>query len=201
MDREAQAHLFEPFFTTKPVGQGTGLGLATVYGIVKQNKGFIVVDTELGQGTTFNVHLPRDVAGAAHEIAPSVAEPAARGKGVILLVEDEPGILRITATMLEKAGYTVLPALTPGEAMRLARECRSEIDLLITDVILPEMNGRELARSVQALHPRIQRLFMSGYTADVVAHHGVIDAGVNFIQKPFLMTELAAKVREALLRR
>jgi CheY-like chemotaxis protein len=198
MDREVQAHLFEPFFTTKALGQGTGLGLATVYGIVKQNDGFINVDSEPGQGTTFTIYLPRHVGEVGQAQTGGEAGPDIRGRETILLVEDEPAILSLTTTMLERQGYTVLAASTPGEAIRLGREHPGEIHLLMTDVVMPEMNGRDLARNLQSLCPRIKRLFMSGYTANVIAHQGVLDAGVQFIQKPFSIKELAAKLRETL---
>ena len=198
MDKETLLHLFEPFFTTKGIGQGTGLGLATVYGAVKQNNGFIYVYSEPGKGATFNIYLPRH-AGEAAEMQQAVpAQPDESGHGTILLVEDEPAILRMATIILEKQGYTVLAASTPREAIRLAREHTGAIHLLMTDVIMPEMNGLDLAETLLALCPHIKRLFMSGYTADVIAHHGVMDEGVYFIQKPFSIKELTAKVREAL---
>jgi PAS domain S-box-containing protein len=198
MDRATMDRLFEPFFTTKEVGKGTGLGLATVYGIVKQNDGFITVYSEPGLGSTFKIYLPRHAAAA--EPAPPDGAPAPEGRGqeTILVVEDETAILRMTTRILEAQGYRVLSASTPGEAIRLAKEHPGDIHLLVTDVVMPEMNGRELARNVMALYPDIKRLFTSGYTADVIAHHGVIDEGVNFIQKPYSKQLLAAKVREAL---
>jgi PAS domain S-box-containing protein len=198
MDKETLSHLFEPFFTTKGVGRGTGLGLATVYGAVKQNNGFISTCSEPGQGTMITIHLPRhaEKGGQAQKEAP--VQPDVRGRETILLAEDEPSILKLTTKMLEKLGYTVLAASTPGEAIRLAREHTGNVHLLITDVVMPEMNGRDLAKNVLSIYPDIRRLFMSGYTADVIAHHGVLDEGVYFIQKPFAMKELAAKVRETL---
>ena len=201
MDKETQNKLFEPFFTTKETGKGTGLGLATVYGIVKQNRGFINVYSEPGQGTTFKIYLSR-YAGKAEEIRPAeAAGPVIRGQETILLAEDEPDMLELTATLLKMQGYAVLAAGTPGEAIRLAREHAGEIHLLITDVVMPKMNGRDLAKNLLALYPDLKRLFMSGYTADVIAHHGVLDEGVHFIQKPFSRKDLAAKVREALDRK
>jgi two-component system, cell cycle sensor histidine kinase and response regulator CckA len=198
MDKQTLAHIFEPFFTTKDVGKGTGLGLATVYGIVKQNNGFIDVYSEPGQGTTFKIYLPRHVGKAPPVQQESSAVPAAHGRETILLVEDEPAMLEITTIMLENQGYTVLAASTPGEAIRLAGERAGEIHLLMTDVVMPEMNGRDLAKNLPSLYPHLRRLFMSGYTANVIAHHSVLDEGVYFIQKPFSIKELAAKVREAL---
>jgi CheY-like chemotaxis protein len=198
MAKEIQDNLFEPFFTTKEMGKGTGLGLATVYGIVKQNNGFIDVQSEPGHGTSFTIYLLRHTAnvGEARQAGPPVAD--ARGHETILLVEDEPAILEMATTMLEGQGYTVRAAVTPGEAMRLAREHKGEIDLLVTDVVMPEMNGRDLAKNLLSIYPHIKRLFMSGYTANVIAHHGVLDEGVYFIQKPFSIEELSAKVRETL---
>ena len=198
MDKETIEKIFEPFFTTKGVGKGTGLGLATVFGIVKQNNGFIYVYSEPGQGTTFTIYLPRHV-GKAGQVQPEVKQaPAQRGQETILLVEDEPDILNLTKMLLERQGYTVLAANTPGKAISLAGEHVGEINLLMTDVVMPEMNGRDLAKHLLALYPHLKCLFTSGYTADVIAHHGVLDEGVHFIQKPFSIKALAAKVREAL---
>jgi two-component system, cell cycle sensor histidine kinase and response regulator CckA len=198
MEEEIRSHIFEPFYTTKGVGEGTGLGLATVYGIVKQNEGFINVYSEPGRGTTFRIYLPRHAAKAVPTAKTAGAETIAPGHETILLVEDEPSILKLTAKMLERLGYVVLPAAAPGEAIRLAREHAGDIHLLMTDVVMPEMNGRDLAENLLSIYPEIKRLFMSGYTANVIAHHGVLDEGVRFIQKPFSMNELAAKTREAL---
>ncbi len=198
MDKETLTHIFEPFYTTKGVGEGTGLGLATVYGIVKQNNGFINVYSEPGQGTTFSIYLPRYVGRDGQVQSKNVTEPAIYGNETILLVEDEPTILKMTMAMLDRLGYTVLATSTPGEAMRLASEGDGAIHLLLTDVIMPEMNGRTLAENLIARQPGMKCLFMSGYTANVISHHGVLDDGMNFIQKPFSIKELAAKIREAL---
>ena len=199
MDKETLAQIFEPFFTTKDIGKGTGLGLATVYGIVKQNNGFINAYSEPGHGTTFTIYLPRQEgkAGQAAETGGS-AESLMRGHETILLVEDDPSLLKLTARMLEKQGYTVLVASTPGEALRLADEYGDKIHLLMTDVVMPEMNGRDLAKNLMGLYPNLKLLFMSGYTADVIAHNGVLDEGVHFIQKPFSAQSLATKLREVL---
>lgn len=198
MDKEVLGHLFEPFFTTKPVGQGTGLGLATVYGVVKQNRGFINVYSEPGHGTTFNISLPRHADKAEQVKKDAPAQLVGRGHETILLVEDEPAILQIAKRTLGMLGYTVLAAATPGEAIRLAEEHAGKVHLLMTDVVMPEMNGRDLAKRLLALYPTLKRLFMSGYTADVIAHQGVLEEGINFIQKPFSMQDLAGKVRAAL---
>jgi PAS domain S-box-containing protein len=198
MDPETLEHIFEPFFTTKGVGEGTGLGLATVYGIVRQNNGFINVYSEPGTGTTFTIYLPRYQGETGEAPQEGAAEPSRRGHETILLVEDEAQILEMTALILTELGYRVLKANSPGEALQLARDYSGEIDLLITDVIMPEMNGRDLANNLRSSYPQMQRLFMSGYTADIIAHHGVLGAGVHFIQKPFQLNVLAAKLREVL---
>lgn len=198
MDEDVQKNLFEPFFTTKGVHEGTGLGLATVFGIVKQNKGFLNVYSEVGKGSTFKIYFP-----GYHSVSPSEEVKKETGKlhsgsEVVLLVEDEPAILRIGQKMLEKLGYRVLIAGTPGEAIEVAEKFSGDINLLITDVVMPEMNGRELAKTLMSRHPEMKRLFMSGYTANVIAHHGVLDEGVNFIQKPFTARVLSEKVKNAL---
>lgn len=198
MDKETQNHIFEPFFTTKNVGEGTGLGLATVYGIVKQNNGFINVYSEPGQGTTFTIYLPHHAGTAEETSTAAVAIPAQHGNETILLVEDEAAILNMATLMFENLGYTVLPAGGPAEALRIAEEHSGRFQLLITDVIMPDMNGRDLAKHVLAAHPEVKCLYMSGYTANAIAHHGVLDEGLHFIQKPFTLPDMAMKVREIL---
>ncbi len=198
MDPELCQHIFEPFFTTKEIGRGTGLGLATIYGIVKQNGGFINVYSEIGKGTTFRIYLPRHLPEAPPADRKTMPEPLLQGRETILLVEDEPAILHLGTFMLEKLGYQVLAAATPRQAIGLAEHHNGTIHLLLTDVIMPEMNGSDLARRLQTLYPKMRQLFMSGYTADAIARHGVLDEGVQFIQKPFSRAELSAKVREAL---
>ena len=198
MDAGVKEHLFEPYFTTKGLGKGTGLGLAMVYGIVRQNEGCIQVQSEPGRGTSIRILLPRHTGPAGH-LSPDRIPPArSPGRQTILLVEDEPAILNLVRKGLERLGYAVLAAATPGEAVRMAETHAGDIHLLITDVIMPEMNGRDLARRLIGLHPGMRRMFMSGYTADVIAHHGVLEEGVHFIQKPFSNALLGAKVREAL---
>ncbi len=198
MDKTTLAHIFEPFFTTKGQDKGTGLGLATVYGIVKQNHGYIDVDTEPGRGTTFSIYLPRVRAKKTDfkDIAVKV-EPKG-GTETLLFVEDEQAILGLAVRILERLGYTVLSAETPAEALQLAESYTDKIHLLITDVVMPEMNGRDLARQICAMRPEVKCLYISGYTADVIAKHGVLDEKLHFAQKPFTVTELATKVREAL---
>ena len=198
MSPETLEKVFEPFFTTKKMGEGTGLGLSTVYGIVKQNDGFINIYSELGKGSTIRIYLARH-AGEGHEEAnePVTEIPLGRGE-TLLLVEDDGAILLLGKKMLENLGYTVLTAATPGDAMALARESEERIHLLITDVVMPEMSGRDLSSQLQVEYPDLKVLFMSGYTADVIAHRGVLDEGVNFISKPFSKKELAMKVRDVL---
>ena len=198
MDAETRSRLFEPFFTTKAIGKGTGLGLATVYGIVRQNRGFITVSSAPGRGTTFRIYFPRCAAPAAPPDAAASRASSAGGRETVLLVDDERLILEVTANMLLSLGYRVLTAASPGEALRVAGEHRGEIHLLLTDVILPEMNGRDLANNIGALCPGIRRLFMSGHTDDLIAHHGVLEDGVHFLAKPFGLSDLARKTREAL---
>ncbi|MFZ2634489.1 MAG: PAS domain S-box protein [Desulfosalsimonadaceae bacterium] len=192
--------LFEPFFTTKDVGKGTGLGLATIYGIVRQNNGTIRVLSRIEAGTTFDIYIPRDT-GTARPHDETRQEKPAGGAETILVVEDEPAILDMARLMLENMGYRLLTAGSPADAIRIAESHPGPIDLLITDVIMPEMNGRDLARRLASLYPGIKPLFMSGHTADVIAHRGVLDKNVHFIQKPFSMDELAAGVRKALEKR
>jgi signal transduction histidine kinase/ActR/RegA family two-component response regulator len=198
MDAETLENIFEPFFTTKGMGKGTGLGLATVYGVVQQNHGFVHVYSEPGRGATFNIYLPRYQAKAELRTAIEMPSRAEHGHETILLVEDEPSILKMTRSILRKLGYQVLAAESPAGALQLARQFPGELHLLVTDVVMPEMDGRELAREILALHPNLRHLFMSGYPADIIADHGVLDDGVNFIHKPFSRKDLGNKVREVL---
>jgi two-component system, cell cycle sensor histidine kinase and response regulator CckA len=198
MDKETSARIFEPFFTTKDLNQGTGLGLATVYGIIKQNNGYIDVYSEPGKGTTFRIYLPRHSGMAEQPIATITSnKPVSRGE-TVLLVEDDQSIIKLVAIILERQGYQVLAADSPSEAISLARQYAGKIQLLITDVVMPEMNGRELAEQICAINPEMKTLFMSGYPANVIAHRGILEEGVNFINKPFSMKDLGDKVREAL---
>jgi len=198
MDRPTLAHIFEPFFTTKGVGKGTGLGLATVYGIVKQNEGFINVYSEPGRGTTFRIYLPRVISEKAATVKGHIPARPQGGTETILLVEDEPMILELSRLWLEELGYQVIAASSPSEAIRRAGEHEGMIHLVMTDVVLPEMNGRELVKRLLARYPNVKSLFMSGYTADVIAHHGILEEGIHFIPKPFTIDGLAVKVRKAL---
>ncbi len=198
MDRETQAHIFEPFYTTKELGKGTGLGLATVFGIVKQNGGFINVYSEPGKGTTFSIYLPRLAEESPHSPSGGEEAPIPGGHETVLLVEDETSILKMTSSMLGMQGYNVLSAESPKEAILMAREHSGEIHLLLTDVIMPEINGSALAKILRSDYPKMKFLFMSGYTADVMAQYDMREEEVNFIQKPFSLSDLAVKVREVL---
>jgi len=198
MDVEVQAHLFEPFFTTKPRGKGTGLGLATVYGIVRQSGGHIGVESTPGRGATFRIYLPRvdaplDPTGEPHP----VAAPAA-GNETVVLAEDERLVRVLAQKVLERAGYRVLVAAGGAEALALAERNDGPIHLLLTDVVMPEMTGRELARRLTSLRPGLRVLYMSGYADEAVAQHGVLDPGTAFLQKPFTPEALAKKVRGVL---
>ncbi len=198
MDENTLARMFEPFFTTKESGKGTGLGLATVYGIVKQSGGSIWAYSELGKGTSFKIYFPR--IDAPSIAAPSLAPKRARTKGTetILLVEDDAGVHSVVTRMLKRAGFTVLGAESPSDALRLCEDRSTSVDLVLTDVIMPEMSGRALATQLQAMRPGLPVLFMSGYTDNAIVHHGVLDEGSAFIGKPFTEVELTSKVREVL---
>jgi PAS domain S-box-containing protein len=197
MDREVLEHIFEPFFTTKEVGKGTGLGLATVHGVVRQNHGFIGVCSEPGKGTTFRIYLPRCQAEAAGASVQAASSPLG-GTETLLLVEDDEAILGVLTILLERAGYTVLAAQAPSQALRLAEGHSGEIHLLLTDVVMPEMNGRQLADRLRGLRPGMKCLYMSGYTTDAIAHRGVLDEGVQFLSKPIRRNDLLAALRRVL---
>ena len=197
MDAITQARVFEPFFTTKPRGRGTGLGLATVYGIVRQSGGHVAVESAPGAGTTFRMYLPRVDAPLA--VAPASQRPAAAaGSGTILLVEDERLVRVLARKVLEQAGYRVLVAEGGAQALELARGHSGVIDLVLTDVVMPEMSGREVVRRLLQERPAVRVLYMSGYSDEAVAQHGVLDAGTSFIAKPFTPATLATKIREVL---
>ncbi len=198
MDKLTQSRIFEPFFTTKVFGKGTGLGLATVYGVVKQNSGFIKVYSELGRGATFKIYIPSHAAGIVATMAPRAAGLPQDRSVTVLMVEDETELLNVCKRMLEKLGYNVLCADTPGKAICLIEEHVGKIHLLLTDVVMPEMNGWDLAERLLAENPGIKCLFMSGYTASAIVCNSVLKKNVQFIQKPFSMQDLAAKVREVL---
>lgn len=198
MDQRTLDPIFEPFFTTKGVGEGTGPGLAMVYGIVKQNGGFLDVSSEPGQGSVFKIYLPRSEEPLEETSPTARHEPFPGGGETVLLVEDEPSILSLVQQSLEELGYTVLAARTPSESLRMTEQHPGTIHLLITGVVMPEMSGRDLARHLLTKRPRLKCLYMSGYAADVVVHHGVLDEGVHFLRKPFPIKDLAKKVREVI---
>ncbi len=198
MDAETQAHIFEPFFTTKEPGKGTGLGLATVYGVIKQSGGYIWVYSELGQGTTFKIYLPRvdaPVQTAPHSVAPA---KSLQGSETILLVEDEESLRTLTLGLLQRHGYAVLAASSGAQALEIARRHQGRIHLLLTDVVMPGISGRALAEHLLALHPGIKVLYMSGYTKFAISHHGVLEEGPSLLQKPFTRDALLGKMREVL---
>ena len=202
MDSVTMAQIFEPFFTTKAIGEGTGLGLASVYGAVHQNRGFITVSSVVGYGTTFAIYIPRmrdpQSSAARTPLADRQGATARQKRETVLIVEDEPALLGLVTRALTSHGYTVLGAGTPHEALRLAQAHRAEIRLVLCDVVMPLMNGRELSQLIRAICPQSALLFMSGYPSDVIAHHGMLDENVHLIQKPFTLTDLAASVRAAI---
>jgi CheY-like chemotaxis protein len=195
MDSETLSHIFEPFFTTKEIGKGTGLGLSMVYGIVKQNNGYIMAYSEPGHGTTFKIYFPR-----SEESLPvqQREKEIAGGTEAILVVEDEPALRELTCALLEDSGYTVIESTGVEDAIQTAKDLRRRIDLLLTDVVMPRLDGRELANQMGALRPGLKVLYMSGYTDDVIVHRGVLAQGMLLVQKPFTKSTLLQKVREAL---
>jgi CheY-like chemotaxis protein len=198
ISREAMEHLVEPFFTTKEVGRGTGLGLATVYGVVRQNHGFLQVQSEPGRGTAFWIFLPRLTGPIRTGASDPFAGAIRGGSETVLLVEDERALLVLARDLLQSLGYRVLTAAGAAEAIEVAREHGAGIDLLLTDVVMPRMNGRDLSVRLRSLIPNLKTLFMSGYAAETVVRDGLIQDHAHFLQKPFSIPALAEKVREAL---
>ena len=198
MEKDVKEHLFEPFFTTKEIGKGTGLGLATVYGIVRQNNGFINVYSEPGMGSTFKIYLPRFYGKNIKASDVKKEGGIQKGSETILLVEDEHDMMNMIKIMLERLGYMVLTAGTPGEALKIAENYSGTIHMLITDVVMPEMNGTDLAKKLLSVYGDIKCLFMSGYTSSVLTHTTIIEEGILFIEKPFTIRELAEKIRKAM---
>lgn len=198
MNEETLSQIFEPFFTTKGLTTGTGLGLSTVYGIVKQHDGFLDVNSMPGQGTTFKIYIPRHNADVAGSMRDSATEVSLQGSETVLIVDDEEVILNLCKTMLEKLGYKPLIARTPGDAIPLFEKYADDIQLLLTDVVLPQMNGRELVERLTSVKPGLKCLYMSGYTSDIIAQRGILEEGVHFIQKPMTMKDMAIGVRKVL---
>jgi CheY-like chemotaxis protein len=198
IDPSTLPSIFDPFFTTKATGRGTGLGLATVYGIVRQNGGFIDVESAVGAGTTFRIHLPRAASEGVPAEPPRDEAPPARGSETVLLVEDELANLALARKILESLGYRVLASHDPVEALRIAEREERPIDLLLTDVVMPGMDGRKLHDAVREKRPGLKCLYMSGYPADVIVHQGVLDEGLHYIQKPFTRAALAERLRRIL---
>ncbi len=207
MEPAVKAQIFEPFFTTKSVGRGTGLGLSTVYGIVKQHEGYITVDSELGRGSTFRIYLPQ-VKGAVPIPAPSPTSAARAtaalsaelrpGHETILLVEDEDQVRDLTREVLEAYGYKVVAARSPVAALQAAQQHQGSLDLLLTDIVMPQMSGRQLAERLVAPRPGLRVLYMSGYTNDAITNHGVLDPDIALIEKPFTPEGLILRVRQTL---
>ncbi|MFA4985963.1 MAG: ATP-binding protein [Candidatus Brocadiia bacterium] len=198
MNRDTVANLFEPFFTTKELGRGTGLGLATIYGVVRQNNGYINVYSEPGYGTTFRIHFPRCESDPLEVPAAGVQSKPPTGTETVLLVEDEETLLTIVRQFLERLGYTVLATGNPIDALQMVEKHAGNFDLLVTDVVMPDMSGRELWRNIAARWPKAKCLYISGYPSGVIARQGIMEDGVNFLQKPFTISALAEKIREAL---
>jgi CheY-like chemotaxis protein len=197
MDQETQRHIFEPFYTTKPVGKGTGFGLSTCYGIIKQAGGYIWVDSEPGIGTTLEIYLPRVHQDVQERASPRVVADH-RGTEAVLVAEDDDQVRKLIARTLTQLGYRVFEAANGREASRWFEQSTRSIDLLLTDVVMPEMSGKDLVDSISGRRPGMKVLYMSGYTPDAIVHQGVLEPGTHLLQKPFTPSALASKVREML---
>ncbi len=198
MDKEVQSHIFEPFYTTKDVGKGTGLGLSTVYGIVKQSGGYITVNSNPGKGTQFNIYMPRLNQSRSVYISDDNLFTLKRGLETILLVEDDDYVRTLANEILEESGYNILEARSGNEAIHICKDYEGSIELLLTDVVMPQMSGSELAEIIMSLQPEIKVLYMSGYTDEAIVHHGILDSGITLLEKPFTAHTLTDKVREVL---
>jgi CheY-like chemotaxis protein len=198
MDEETKIRLFEPFYTTKEKGKGTGLGLSTVYGIVKQSGGYIWVYSETGKGATFKVYFPRFRGANAETKREGASGSAFCGRETVLVVEDEEAVRTLVRSILEGNGYTVLEASNGVEAQKVGRSHKSPIHLIVTDVVMPKMGGREAAETLAPHLPGVKVLYMSGYTNEAIVHHGVLDSGIPFLEKPFTPDALLRKVRQLL---
>jgi len=198
MDHEIQSHIFEPFFTTKALGRETGLGLSVVYGIIRQSAGYIWAYSEPNKGTTFKIYLPAVLDAVGEPLTADLPRPGTRGNETILVLEDEATVRKLVQAILAQHGYTILVAGTPEEALRYCEAHNGPIDLLVTDVVMPKMNGRQVVYQALRHRPALKVLYMSGYTSDAIAHHGVLDSGVAFLHKPFSAESLVQKVRDVL---
>ncbi len=198
MDTETMKRVFEPFFTTKKEGEGTGLGLSTVYGIAKQHGGHIEVYSEIGEGTTFKVYFPLVLAKADSTAKTAAMAGLPKGTETILVVEDEEMVRKVAVRILTRLGYNVMSANDGNHALVVTKENDVPVDLVLTDVVMPEMNGREMAEKLGEQHPEMKILYTSGYTKNVISQHGVLDEGLDFVGKPYTPLELAQKVREVL---
>jgi len=196
MDSETLSHIFEPFFTTKETGKGTGLGLSMVYGIIKQSDGYIMAYSEPGRGTTFKIYFPRtqESVSPVHKVNDEIPS----GTETVMVVEDEAALRELTRALLEDAGYTVLESSGAEDALETAKDMQRKIDLLLTDIVMPRLDGRELANQMVSLRPDLKVLYMSGYTDDIIVHRGVLTQGAVLVQKPFTKRTLLQKVRETL---